>query len=115
LDNTDAPGFALHELHRLSLLVLGHKGKLKKLETDFSDEGFACQLMCLRLAVIVCHARREPDYKKLQLRLSDKQANRFELRMEPLWPQRFPQSQHLLQQEVIAWQKTHWELQLKQL
>jgi exopolyphosphatase/guanosine-5'-triphosphate,3'-diphosphate pyrophosphatase len=33
--------------------------------------------------------------------------------MEPLWPQRFPQSQHLLQQEVIAWQKTHWELQLK--
>jgi len=100
-------------LHRLSLLVLGHKGKLKKLETDFSDEGFACQLMCLRLAVIVCHARREPDYKKLQLRLSDKQANRFELKIEALWPQRFPQSQHLLQQEVIAWQKTYWELQLK--
>jgi len=113
LDNTDAPGFAQHELHRLSLLVLGHKGKLKKLETDFSDESFAYQLMCLRLAVIICHARREPDYKKLQLRLSDKQANRFEIRVEPLWPQRFPQSQHLLQQEVIAWQKTHWELQLK--
>lgn len=114
LDNTDAPGFAMHELHRLSLLVLGHKGKLKKLETDFSDEGFAYQLICLRLAVIVCHARREPDYKKLQLRLSEKQANRIELWMEPLWSQRFPQSQHLLQQEIIAWQKTNWELQIKQ-
>jgi len=114
LDNTDAPGFALYELHRLSLLVLGHKGKLRKLDVDFTNEGFACQLMSLRLAVILCHARREPDYKKIQLRLSEKQANRFELLMEPLWPQRFPQSQHLLQQEVLAWQKTSWELQIKQ-
>ena len=32
LDNTDALGFALTELHRLSLLVLGHRGKLRKLE-----------------------------------------------------------------------------------
>jgi exopolyphosphatase/guanosine-5'-triphosphate,3'-diphosphate pyrophosphatase len=114
LDKTDAPGFALYELHRLSLLVLGHKGKLRKLDVVFTNVGFACQLMCLRLAVIMCHARREPDYKKLQLRLSEKQANRFELLMEPLWPQRFPQSQHLLQQEVLAWQKTSWELQIKQ-
>jgi len=71
-------------------------------------------LMCLRLAVILCHARREPDYKKMQLRLSEKQTNRFEILIEPLWPQRFPQSQHLLQQEVLAWQKTSWELQIKQ-
>jgi exopolyphosphatase/guanosine-5'-triphosphate,3'-diphosphate pyrophosphatase len=113
LDNTDAPGFALHELHRLSLLVLGHKGKLRKLDVDFTNEGFACQLLCLRLAVILCHARREPDYKKLQLRISEKQTNRFELLMEPLWSQRFPQSQHLLQQEIVAWQKTSWELQIK--
>lgn len=114
LDNTDAPGFAMNELHRLSLLVLGHKGKLKKLEIDFNDEGFAYQLICLRLAVIVCHARREPDYKKLLLKISEKQSNRIELWMEPLWSQRFPQSQHLLQQEIIAWQKTSWELQIKQ-
>jgi len=114
LDNTDAPGFALYELHRLSLLVLGHKGKLRKLEIDFNDESFVYQLLCLRLAVIVCHARREPDYKKMKLCLSEKQNNRFELWMEPLWLQRFPQSQHLLQQEVIAWQKTSWELQIKQ-
>ena len=113
LDNTDAPGFALHELHRLSLLVLGHKGKLRKLDVDFTNEGFACQLLCLRLAVILCHARREPDYKKLELRISEKQTNRFELLMEPLWSQRFPQSQHLLQQEIVAWQKTSWELQIK--
>ena len=37
LDNADAPGFALPELHRLSQLVLGHRGKLRKLEADFED------------------------------------------------------------------------------
>jgi exopolyphosphatase/guanosine-5'-triphosphate,3'-diphosphate pyrophosphatase len=54
LHNADAPGFALPELHRLSLLVLGHRGKLRKLEADFSDSVFVQQLMALRLAVIFC-------------------------------------------------------------
>jgi len=38
LDNADAMGFALSELHKLSLLVLGHRGKLRKLEVDFEDD-----------------------------------------------------------------------------
>ncbi len=32
LDNTDAPGFAVNELHALGQLVLGQRGKLRKLE-----------------------------------------------------------------------------------
>ena len=61
LDNADATGFALAELHRLSLLVLGHRGKLRKLEADLSDVVLVQQLLALRLAIILCHARREPD------------------------------------------------------
>ena len=45
LDHTDAPGFALPELHRLSLLVLGHRGKLRKLEVNFEDRSFIQQLI----------------------------------------------------------------------
>jgi exopolyphosphatase/guanosine-5'-triphosphate,3'-diphosphate pyrophosphatase len=45
LDNADAPGFALPELHRLSLLVLGHRGKLRKLEADFERRAFVHQLL----------------------------------------------------------------------
>ena len=37
LDNTDAAGFALPELHRLGILVLGQRGKVRKLEADLSD------------------------------------------------------------------------------
>ena len=110
LDNADAPGFAQPELHRLSLLVLGHRGKLRKLEVDFEDPLFVQQLMCLRIAVILCHARREPDIRELQFRGSDTAEKTFFLTCRPGWSEGFPQSVHLLKEEVLAWQKTPWTL-----
>jgi exopolyphosphatase/guanosine-5'-triphosphate,3'-diphosphate pyrophosphatase len=112
LENTDTPGFAKHELHRLSLLVLGHKGKLRKLDMDFEDEHLVFQLLSLRLAVILCHARRDPEHSSVQIEKSKHIARCFELSIEPLWAQRFPQSNHLLLQEAIAWQKTSWKLRI---
>jgi exopolyphosphatase/guanosine-5'-triphosphate,3'-diphosphate pyrophosphatase len=112
LENTDTPGFVMQELHRLSLLVLGHKGKLRKLDIDFEDAFFIYQLLSLRLAVILCHARREPQVEGMHLSLSSQVPRCFELKLEPQWTQRFPQSSHLLQQEVLSWQKTSWSLQL---
>jgi exopolyphosphatase/guanosine-5'-triphosphate,3'-diphosphate pyrophosphatase len=112
LDNADAPGFALPELHRLSLLVLGHRGKLRKLDVDFDDAFFIQQLLCLRLAVILCHARRDPDLKGLQLEPGYVQNNTLTLTCRPGWAEVFPQSAHLLKEEVVAWQKTPWTLTL---
>ncbi|MFC5522347.1 exopolyphosphatase [Polaromonas jejuensis] len=112
LDNADAPGFALPELHRLSQLVLGHRGKLRKLEADFEDRVFIQQLLCLRLAVILCHARREPDLKGLQLESGAEPARLFVLNCRTGWAQAYPQSAYLLQEEVLAWQKTPWTLAL---
>ena len=110
LDNADAPGFSLPEMHRLSQLVLGHRGKLRKLEIEFEDRTFVAQLLCLRLAVILCHARREPDLKGLQLEAAAKPARLFVLNLKPGWADAYPQSAHLLQEEVVAWQKTPWSL-----
>ena len=110
LDNADAPGFALSELHRLSQLVLGHRGKLRKLEIDFEDRLFVQQLLCLRIAVILCHARRDPDLKGLQLEAGSDPAKLFVLTYRPGWADAFPQSAHLLREEVLAWQKTPWTL-----
>lgn len=110
LDNADAPGFALPELHRLSLLVLGHRGKLRKLEVNFEDRVFIQQLLCLRLAVILCHARRDPDLKGLQLECGAEPGRIFVLNCRAGWALAFPQSAHLLQEEVLAWQKTPWTL-----
>jgi exopolyphosphatase/guanosine-5'-triphosphate,3'-diphosphate pyrophosphatase len=110
LHNADAPGFALPELHRLSLLVLGHRGKLRKLEADFSDSVFIQQLMALRLAVIFCHARREPDLKGLRLTL---EGSLFSLLCRKGWSEAFPQSAYLLREESMAWEKTLCTLTIK--
>ncbi len=109
LDNADALGFTQGELHRLSLLVLGHRGKLRKLQADFADEAFVHQLLCLRLAVILCHARRDPDAAGLALQAAGRQ---LRLSVPPGWPAAWPQSAHLLRQEVLAWQKMPWSLAL---
>lgn len=110
LDNADAPGFATNELHQLSQLVLGHRGKLKKLETALDDETFVAQLLALRLAVIMCHARRDPDVRAL--RIAKPEARAFTLDCRPEWVEAFPQSAHLLREEALAWQKTGWRVSL---
>jgi exopolyphosphatase / guanosine-5'-triphosphate,3'-diphosphate pyrophosphatase len=70
---------------------------------------FVHQLFCLRLAVILCHARRDPDLKGLQACAAGRQVA---ISMRPEWAQAFPQSAHLLREEVLAWQKTPWTLVL---
>ena len=111
LDNTDVAGFSQPELHRLGMLVLGHKGKVRKLETDLDDATFALQLLCLRLAVVLCHARRDPDTHALALH-ANTGLGTFELSVSAGWAERYPQSAHLLREEVLAWQKTPWTLAL---
>ena len=100
-------GFSQSELHRLSLLVLGHYGKLKKLEVDFNDERFVTKLIALRLAVIFCHSRNMPVLKNIRFERAE---NIFILSLPSAWQQAFPQTCYLLEEEILAWQKTNWSL-----
>lgn len=108
LEHVDAPGFAMEELQRLSLLVLGQRGKLRKIEEHLDNEVFARQLLALRLALIMAHARREPNLNGLVL--SDQPS--FTLSLPSGWVERYPQSAHLLREEALAWQKTNFPLSL---
>jgi exopolyphosphatase / guanosine-5'-triphosphate,3'-diphosphate pyrophosphatase len=110
--NAEVPGFSNNELQRLSLLVLGHKGKLRKLDADFDDVCFVQQLLSLRLAVLLCHARVAPVLKGLRLHC-DMGTRSFILQCLGSWSTRFPQSMYLLQQEILAWQKTPWSLHIE--
>jgi exopolyphosphatase/guanosine-5'-triphosphate,3'-diphosphate pyrophosphatase len=113
LDNSDATGFTLPELHRLSLLVLGHRGKLRKLEVDFEDHLFLNQLLALRLAVILCHARRDPELDGLELAQPSKSS--WNLTTPSGWSKKYPQSAYLLQEETVAWQKTPLSFAFREL
>uniref|UniRef100_UPI0035B058E6 exopolyphosphatase n=1 Tax=Hylemonella sp. TaxID=2066020 RepID=UPI0035B058E6 len=110
LDNADAAGFTMNELHRLGQLVLGHRGKLRKLDLQLDDEAFTLQLMALRLAVILCHARRDPELQGLQIEWDG--GNEVQLSHPAAWGASYPQSAWLLQEEAVAWQKTAWALRV---
>lgn len=106
LDHTELMGFSQSELHQLGMLVLGQYGKLKKLDLTEVDEPLLILLVCIRLAVIFCHARNAPDLagiKKLQLN-----DGLLELTVYQDWSELHPQSVYLLEEEAVAWRKTEW-------
>ena len=112
LANADVMGFSISELQRLSLLVLGHRGKLRKIETSLGDEELVMQLLALRVAVLLCHARRDPDLQGMALQRVEGQPRQLRISCRSEWAGQFPQSAHLLREEVLAWQKTPWTLEL---
>ena len=82
---------------------------------DFSDAEFVQQLLALRVAVALCHARRDPDLDGITLCRDTTAENSFVLTYRSNWAQAYPQSAHLLAEEAIAWQKTPWALRIVDL
>ena len=110
LAHVDAPGFSQNQLRRLGDLALGQRGGLRKLETHFSDETLLFQVLALRLAVIICHARVDIDTRSLRL-LHD--GKKVELRVPRNWLIEQPRTLYLLREEAAAWARTGTlELQL---
>lgn len=110
LEHTDAAGFAQGELQSLAQLVRAHRGKLRKLELDWSNTAFVLQLACLRLAVALCHARCSPDLAGLSLQ---HKGERLQLCTRGGWADAYPQSAHLLREESADWQRTPWTLSVE--
>ncbi|GGH55983.1 exopolyphosphatase [Comamonas phosphati] len=95
---------------RISQLVLGHQGKLRKLDTFIEEPDLALPLMALRLAVQLCHARRDPQLDGIALERSGAEC-RFSTPSG--WSHAYPQSARLLELEAAAWSKTPWSLKLQ--
>lgn len=98
--NVDAAGFSQSQQRRIGDLVLGQRGGLRKIEPQMASETFAWQVLCLRLAVIKCHARGEVSNKALSLVARGRDAA---LSWKSDWPDRHPRTLYLLREEVSAW------------
>ena len=103
LAHVDAPGFSQSQLRRIGDLVLGQRGGLRKLEARLSEMSFALHLFCLRLAVIVCHARGDVDPAGLALH---GMAGQPTLAPTPGWAETHPRALHLLREEIEAWSRS---------
>ncbi len=106
--HVDAPGFSQSQQRRIGSLVLGQRGGLRKLESTLAQEDFAWQVLCLRLAVIACHAREPVAPRELALRAHGHEAR---LSWKAGWADRRERTLFLLQEEAAAWQR-HGPLRL---
>jgi len=102
LSYVDAAGFSQSQQRRLGELVLGQRGGLRKLEPQLDQPLFAWQTLCLRLAVIKCHARGPIDPQALRLARRGTEAL---LTFSPAWADTHPRTLYLLQEEAAIWSR----------
>ena len=103
LSHVDAAGFSQSQLRRIGDLVFGQRGGLRKLEPRLQEPSFALHLLCLRLAVIVCHARDDVAAAAISLQASGTQSS---IGLTTAWAEAHPRALHLLREEVDAWSKS---------
>jgi exopolyphosphatase / guanosine-5'-triphosphate,3'-diphosphate pyrophosphatase len=102
LAHADAAGFSQSQLRRVGELVLGQRGGLRKVETSLVRDDFPWQVLCLRLAIIKCHARGEIDPAALQL---VREGNTAHLTWPAGWSESHPRTRHLIAEEAAMWER----------
>ena len=100
LAHVDAPGFSQSQQRRMADLLLGQRGGLRKIEASLAHEPFAWQVLCLRLAVIKCHARGRVSPDALQL---TRRTDEARLQFSSRWADDHPRTLYLLREEAEAW------------
>jgi exopolyphosphatase / guanosine-5'-triphosphate,3'-diphosphate pyrophosphatase len=103
LAHADAPGFSQSQQRRIGELVLGQRGGLRKVESALAQETQAWQVLCLRLAVILCHARGASEASAVTLTARGREA---QLAFSAAWAETHPRTLFLLQEEAATWARS---------
>jgi exopolyphosphatase/guanosine-5'-triphosphate,3'-diphosphate pyrophosphatase len=104
------PGFSKKDQERLSLLVLGQRGKLEKLPLIPSSDPLWRQLFCLRLAALLHRSRDDQPLPPLQVKQS---SSGFSIELPAQWLQKNPLTARALADESDAWQRVGWEMRVR--
>jgi exopolyphosphatase/guanosine-5'-triphosphate,3'-diphosphate pyrophosphatase len=100
LGHVDASGFSQSQLRRLATLVLGQRGELIKLAEHMRDQVLMSQVLCLRLAIILHHARIDLPTNVATLQ---RVRGKARLTLERKWADTHPRTLHLLEEETRRW------------
>ena len=109
LSNADMPGFSREEQERLAALVLNHRRSLKKSLDALPEEDDRTIVLALRLAVLLCRARRDARFPQLDIR---QQGERVRLGFDAAWLEANPLTATALREEVSEWARIGFELKI---
>ena len=102
MEHADAAGFSQPQQLRVAELILAHRGGLRKVETLLDNDLFVAQIISLRLATLLAHARREVVAQAVSLSIRGKE---YVITIDSEWLRHHPQTMHLINEEVEAWRK----------
>jgi exopolyphosphatase/guanosine-5'-triphosphate,3'-diphosphate pyrophosphatase len=110
IENADMPGFSRSDQETLALLVLGHRGSLKKLPDSLGDEPAQWKpLMALRIAALIYRSRRQ--LKPPPIGLTAKKQS-VEMRVDETWLDTHPLTAAALADEMSEWKSRKLELRV---
>ena len=100
--HADIAGFSFTEQALIADLVGMHRGGLKKWQDTLAQTELSNAALCLRLAVLLCHARTDIEPPAITLR---QRAGYVDWQVDATWRAAFPMSAYLLDEEAAAWLK----------
>lgn len=109
ISNADMPGFSREEQERLATLVLSHRRSLKKSLQTPPEEDDRPVVLALRLAVLLCRARRDARFPSLEIK---RQGDRIRLAFDPAWLEANPLTATALLEEVDEWARLGQEIKI---
>ena len=120
LANADMPGFSRNDQMKLDLIVLAHRGSLKKILTELAISPLFSgitwyAIIALRLAATFCRARNG-DTLPLNTTLSyDEKSKTLLLKLEGAWLKNNPLTESALESEIAHWQATPYHLKIDRI
>ena len=100
LENADMPGFSKRDQARLARLVLGHRGKLERLQPLARDPVEWLLIFCLRTAVVLHRARDSQPLPPFEAAATSKG---YQLGVPPDWLAEVPLTAAVLEDEARQW------------
>ncbi|MDR0996945.1 MAG: Ppx/GppA family phosphatase [Zoogloeaceae bacterium] len=110
LTYADMPGFSSQDQKELAALVLGHRGKLEKLNVLPEGEVNWRSLACLRLASLLCRARTNRHQPECRIRQT---SSGFTLEIPSAWLSRHAWTAEALREESRVWEQAERSFRVK--
>jgi exopolyphosphatase/guanosine-5'-triphosphate,3'-diphosphate pyrophosphatase len=109
VSNADMPGFSRRDQRIMATLVLGHVGKLAKVQAGLVSESARLALVCIRLAAIFHRNRAKSRLPKVSV---SQRGRKLAVAIDADWLKRHPLTRHSLEQECSEWRKVGFELEI---